>query len=95
MQSTIIIISFLYGLGGIIGLTAFIPTILDLIKKIPSANIKSYIIWTSTSFITFLYAYFVVEDLLFKLIAGFNFILCLIVLILALNLKYRFLIKNN
>ena len=83
------IITFLYAGTGIIATIGYLPTIKDLIKKVTSANIHSYILWTISSCITFLYAYLIISDLLLEIITGLNFISCAIILILTLKLKYH------
>ena len=87
MELLIIIIAFLYATTGIIGVIGYIPTIKDLIKKIGSANINSYIILTACSLVSFLYATLVISDLLLEIVTGMNLIACAIILILALRLK--------
>ncbi len=89
MEIILIIIAFLYASTGIIATVGYIPTIRDLTKKIASANINSYIIWTFCSCITFLYALLVISDLLLEIVTGLNFASCTIILILALKLKYK------
>ncbi|MDD5331779.1 MAG: hypothetical protein PHE43_03075 [Candidatus Nanoarchaeia archaeon] len=83
------IIAFLYASTGIIATVGYFPTIRDLIKKIASANINSYVIWTFCSAITFLYALVIVSDLLLEIVTGLNFASCAIILVLSLRLKYR------
>jgi hypothetical protein len=82
------IIIFLFAITGIIATAGYIPTIKDLTKKIASANILSYIIWTFSSCISFLYALLIISDLLLTIVSGVNFLCCTIILILALRLKY-------
>ena len=89
MEIILTIIAFLYASTGIIATIGYFPTIRDLIKKIASANINSYIIWTFCSLITFLYALLVISDLLLEIVTGLNFVSCAIILILALKLKYK------
>jgi len=89
MEIILKIIAFLYASTGIIATIGYFPTIRDLIKKIASANINSYIIWTFCSLITFLYALLVISDLLLEIVTGLNFVSCAIILILALKLKYK------
>ena len=88
MDYLLIIISFLYAGTGVVATIGYIPTIVDLIKNIPSANISSYIVWTSCAFITVLYAFLVISDLLLEIVTGLNFLSCFIILILSLRLKY-------
>lgn len=89
MEIILKIIAFLYASTGIIATIGYFPTIRDLMKKIASANINSYIIWTFCSLITFLYALLVISDLLLEIVTGLNFVSCAIILILALKLKYK------
>jgi len=83
------IISFLYGITGIISILGYIPTIKDLLHKKASANINSYIIWTLTSGVTFLYALFVISDLLLEIMTGLNFVSCAVIWVLALILTHK------
>ncbi|MDP1760440.1 MAG: hypothetical protein Q8L01_03295 [Candidatus Woesebacteria bacterium] len=77
-----------YGGVGIVGFIAYWPTIKDLyFHKKPSANISSYVLWTATSGIAFLYSLFILPDLLFRAVSGMNFIACTIVLFLSIRLK--------
>lgn len=88
MDWTLAIIAFLYAGTGIIATIGYIPTIKDLIKKVPSANISSYIVWTFCACITFIYAFLVVSDLLLEIVTGLNLASCALILILAVKLKY-------
>ena len=85
----IIILSFLYTFGGIIVAAGYFPTIKDLIKKKPSANILSYLIWAFCATTASLYAIFVVSDLLLIIVTSLNLIPILTTLILALRLKIK------
>ncbi|MFH1227423.1 MAG: hypothetical protein V1701_05920 [Planctomycetota bacterium] len=77
-----------YGATGIIGLIAYWPTIKDLYyHKKPSANISSYVLWTATSGVAFLYALLILPDLLFIIVSGMNFGACGLVLFLSARLK--------
>jgi hypothetical protein len=79
-----------YGATGIIGLVGYLPTIKDIYHhKKASANISSYILWSSTAGIAFFYAVFILPDLLLRIVSGMNFFACLVVLILSLRLKGR------
>ena len=81
-----------YGATGVVGLVGYWPTIRDLYHhKKPSANISSFIVWSSTVGIGFLYAIFILQDTLFRIVSGINFFACLTVLILSIQLKR----KNN
>ena len=81
-----------YGATSVVGLAGYWPTIKDLYHhKKPSANISSFIVWSSTVGIGFLYAIFILQDQLFRIVSGINFFACLAVLILSIQLKR----KNN
>jgi hypothetical protein len=84
----IYILSWFYGISGFITLLAFVPTMIDLWNKKPSANISTYIIWSSTTSVVSLYGFFVLQDLLFNIVINLQFLACIIVLILRLRLKY-------
>jgi hypothetical protein len=83
----IYVISGLFAIIGVIDVVAYLPTIKDLIKKMPSANIKSYAIWSISGFIGLLYAAIVLQDLLFTLVEILHFGLCFIIYILAIRNK--------
>ena len=78
-----------FGATGVIGLFAYWPTIKDLYRKKPSANIMSYVLWTLTSGIGFLYSIFILPDLLLRIIYGLNLGSCATVLILTIGLKKK------
>ncbi len=84
----ILIIS--YGATGIIDTIAYWPTIKDLwfLKK-PSANIQSYILWTITTGIGFLYSLLILPDWLFRFVSGMMFLANVVILILSIRLKSR------
>jgi hypothetical protein len=88
-QYFIYIITFTYSIGGIVTFAGFFPTIKDLWKGKPSANLHTYVIWSLTTFFASLYAIFVVKDLVFSLVVNLQLVACLIVLILRLRLKLK------
>lgn len=82
----IIIIS--YGATAVVNIVAYWPTIKDLyFNKKPSANTASYILWSISTGIAFLYSLFILPDLLFRIVSGIFFILNATVLFLCLKLK--------
>jgi len=83
------IISILYATTGIIAIIGYTPTIRDLLRKKRSANYHSYMIWTASSTITFLYALIVIGDLLLRLMTGLLLFLNFSIFILALRLKEK------
>jgi len=75
-----------YGATGIVSFIAYWPTIKDVHRlKKPSANSSSYVLWTITTGIAFLYA-LTIPDLLLQIVAGLQCIACGIVLVLSLGL---------
>jgi hypothetical protein len=76
-----------YAGTGIVATIGYIPTIIDLIHKKKSANVPSYAIWTFCSIITFLYALFILSDLLLRVVTGLNFLCCAVILILGIRLN--------
>ena len=85
----IIILTFLYSIWWIVTFIWFIPTMKDLWNGKPSANITTYIIWFMTTFITSLYWIFILKNLVFNIVINLQLLACLIVLILAVKLKYK------
>ena len=88
-QQFIYAITFLYSIGGVVTFAGFFPTMKDLWKGKPSANVITYVIWSLTTLFTSLYAMFVVKDLIFSLVINLQLAACLIVLILRLKLKLK------
>ena len=79
-----------YASVGAIANVAYWPTIKDLyFHKKPSANITSYLLWTATSGIAFLYSLFVLKDSLFRIVSGLSFAANTLILVLSINLKYK------
>ncbi|HLD08012.1 MAG TPA: hypothetical protein VJB60_03025 [Candidatus Peribacterales bacterium] len=76
----------LYGASGIVTFLGFIPTIRDLWHRKPSANIATYWAWTTTTFITSLYGFFILHNLVFNIVINLQLLACVIVLILRLRL---------
>lgn len=87
-QFFIPVITFLYSIGGIITFLGFVPTMKDLWQKKPSANITTYVTWTTTTIVTSLYGLFILKNLVFNIVINLQVAACLIVLILSLRLKY-------
>lgn len=82
------ILTVAYAGVGVVSLIAYWPTIKDLYHhKKPSANITSYMIWTATSGIAFLYSLFILPDFLFRFVSSVNFGSCAVVLLLSIRLK--------
>ncbi len=82
------IFTLLYSIAGIVGFSAFLPTIADLLKGNPSANIKTYLIWSIITVFAFLYGLFVLKDSMFNIVIGSQLIGYMTVLTLRLRLEY-------
>lgn len=90
MKETLLqVLTILYGLVGFVSVAAFWPTIVDLRQQKPSANTSSYLIWTLTSFVSFLYSIFILSDKLVLVIFGINFICCVFVFLLSVQLNQK------
>lgn len=84
------IIVFAYASVSVIATIGYIPTIKDLwFHNKMSANISSYVIWTASTGISFLYSLFILPDLLFRIVSGLNFVFCAVILLLGLALRDR------
>lgn len=81
-------IIFAYGATAIIDIVAYWPTINDLWRnKKQSANLKSYLLWSTTTGIGFLYSLFVLSDLLLRIVSGVIFLANISILVLVIRLK--------
>jgi hypothetical protein len=78
-----------YGAGGIVTFLGFMPTVRDLWNKKPSANTWTYIIWTTTTVLTSLYGFFVLQNLIFNIVINLQLAACTIVLILRVRLAIQ------
>jgi len=73
---------------GVVSVIGYWPTIRDLYHhKKQSANISSYVLWTATGAIAFLYSLFILPDLLFIIVSGLSFASCAVVLFLSIRLR--------
>lgn len=82
------LITLLYSIGGIVTFLGFVPTMIDLWNKKPSANVNTYIIWGATTFFASLYGFFVLQNLIFNIVINLQLFACIIVLILRIRLKF-------
>lgn len=89
MIDWIVVLTLLYSLWWIITFLWFIPTMIDLYKWKPSANINTYLIWFLTTLITSLYWFFVLKDFMFNIVINLQLLACSIVLLLSVRLKYK------
>lgn len=85
-----------YAGAGVICCMAYFPTIKDLYcHKKESANTTTYLLWTVTALITFLYSLFVLSDWLFRVISVANFFCCLSILMLSSTATRGFFRRNS
>jgi len=87
MNALLISITILYAIAGVITIFGYMPTIKDLLNRKDSANAESYLIWTICAAVSLLYVVVFISDLLLTILTALNFVSCLIILILDLNLK--------
>jgi len=78
-----------YGLGGVVTFLGYMPTVRDLLKNKPSANIGTYIIWTITTLFASLYGFFVLNNIVFSIVVNLQLLACSVVLILRIRLRYK------
>jgi hypothetical protein len=85
------IITILYGACGLIALLAYLPQIKTLMESEEhrkSLVLSTWAMWTITSGVTFLYAYFVVSDIFFSLVSLVGCICCLIIFLYGIQSRY-------
>ncbi|HXK52366.1 hypothetical protein H6802_00780 [Candidatus Nomurabacteria bacterium] len=81
-------IIFAYGATSLVDAIAYWPTIKDLwFHKKPSANSRSYQVWTLSAIVTFLYSLFVLPDVLFRVVSLVMLLLNVLILVLRLRLQ--------
>lgn len=86
-EVSIYILTFLYGLGGIITFIGYFPTIRDLWHEKESANMNTYLIWTGTMIIASLYGLFILKDIPFIIVTNLNLTACSIILFLEIRFR--------
>lgn len=84
------LLAWAYSITGVISVIAYWPTIKDLMHhKKKSANIDSYILWTVSMGVAFLYSLIVLPDLPFIVVSGLNFIACAVVLFYSIKIRHH------
>ncbi|MDP3734014.1 MAG: hypothetical protein Q8R37_02195 [Nanoarchaeota archaeon] len=78
-----------YAFDGIIGIIAYWPTIKDVYYNKPSANKRSYLIWTITGGTALLYSIFILSDFLLRVLTALNFLACATIYILSVRIKSK------
>ncbi len=84
--SLLAFLTVLYGATGAVSLAAYFPTLRDLWHRKSSANGPSYILWTACNVVALLYGFFILKNLLFIIVTGFQLLACSAILILRLRL---------
>ncbi len=87
MELILTIITVLYAGTGVVAAIGYLPTLRDLFNHVKSANVNSYLIWTCTSLVAFLYATLIISDLLLEIVTGVNLLFCALILFLSLKIK--------
>ena len=80
------LISALFALSSTVSFVAYFPTIVDLARGKPSANVWSYVLWGSTSLTASFYSHLVLHDTLAILSADSQTLACLTILALRARL---------
>lgn len=87
-MSVVGFLTILYACVGVIGLMGFIPVIKDVyFHRKKKASAATFMIWSFTSFTSFNYGVFVVQDKMFMTIAAVNFAFCFTILMMLLFME--------
>jgi len=84
------ILTMMYAFVGVVVVVGYWPTLKDLyVHKKMSVNVHSYLIWMFTSGVGFLYATFVLSDVLLRVVMGLSFLSCTSIFLLGTHLKHK------
>ncbi len=86
MEALLFIVSGAFALSSTVSFLAYLPTIIDLLRRHPSANTWSYVLWSSTALTASLYAHLVLDDALAIFSADLQTAACVAILILRMRL---------
>ncbi len=78
---TIFIVTTLFAVSGTVSFLAYFPTIIDLWRGKPSANISSYVLWASTAAAASLYSHVILGDMLAIVAADLQTLACVTILV--------------
>ncbi|GHW02312.1 hypothetical protein AGMMS50249_0980 [candidate division SR1 bacterium] len=78
----------LYSISGVISIIAYLPTIDDLLKGIPSANMTTYSLRFLYYLVSVIYGVFVIYDLAFLFVTCLDALILLFICILILRVKH-------
>lgn len=83
-------LTIMYILSTVFSLYGFMPTIYDVWKKnIISANFKTYILWSLSCTITFLYMFIVNKDIVLIMISGIHLLFTVLILLGIIYRRYK------
>lgn len=79
-------ITIMYGMVGIIATIGYFPQVIKLVKskRCDGISVKSWILWTYTSSVSVIYAFYVMSDPTFQFVTGINFVGTVIILCLTI-----------
>lgn len=77
----IAVVTTLFAVSGTVSFLAYLPTIVDLWRGKPSANVSSYALWASTAAAGSLYTHVVLGDLLAIVAADLQTLACVTILV--------------
>jgi len=85
--------TFMYPIVPLVGITGYLPQMINLFKtnEAPkSISLLTWMIWTSTWMVSFGYAVFSVQDLLFATTSGMNLVGHLFIIALAVYKRHKY-----
>ena len=85
--------TFLYPIVPLVGLTGYLPQIITLLKTSESPksiSLSTWLIWTTTWMISFGYAVFSLQDLLFATTSGMNLAGHVLIIALAVYKRQKY-----
>lgn len=75
------LVSAAFAVSGTVSFLAYFPTIIDLWRGKPSANVASYLLWASTATAASAYAHVVLGDMLAIVAADLQTLACVTILV--------------
>lgn len=82
------ILTWAYGVIGVVNFCAYIPTAIDLWNKKMSATMLSWIIWSFGAIVALSYAILINKDPVFIFVTASNSFMIFLVFALVIRLKY-------
>lgn len=87
------IFTYLYPVVPLIGLMGFMPQIIRLVKleQTPDAiSLSTWLIWTTTWLISFGYAVYTLQDLMFAITSGMNLVGHILIIMLTVYKRQKY-----